>query len=224
MASSLHIEFTGISGAGKTTTFIEVCKELERRNITFENLNLINSRKINAYNLFILLKCLYLVFSLKPNGLKGLKKIFKHIVSFKIRYSASSNKYKTHLLDEGIFHKIRDISRHSKEKEMIKIAEKVFKSINTPDIVISIEANADIIFKRRIKRDRKNDVIDYRVISIYVSQYNETIETIEYVRDNKKKKLELVRIKNESDDDIENNAKIIVDEIEKQLFFKNNIK
>ncbi len=224
MSNSLYVEFTGISGSGKSTTFIEVSKELERRSIGFDNLNLVQTRKISLNNFFIFFKCIGLTFYLNPKDLFGFKKILKNLASFQIRYLAASQNYKVHLMDEGIFHKIRDITRNSKEQEMIKVAKKIFRHIDPPDIIISIETNADIIFKRRIKRDRKNDVIDYRVISIYVSQYNETIETIEYIRDNKKKKLELVRINNESDDYIENNAKIIVDEIEKQLFFKNDIK
>lgn len=55
------------------------------------------------------------------------------------------------IYDEGIFHKARALRRYSKEKSTIHMLTKFHKYIELPEILIVLEAEPQVIYKRRKK-------------------------------------------------------------------------
>lgn len=209
---STFVEFTGIAGVGKSTLFDEICKSLQKRDLQYDNLKLINVKKINLANIILLLKSLYLTFLISPKTFVGFKKTFRNIASHQIRCNSANDKVGLHISDEGIFHKIREFNRNSKEKSMTEIANKLFKYISIPDIVIVVEASADTIFYRRTKRNRANDVFEYKDIEKAVFKFGQTKEVIKFVKNSYKSTLNILEINN---DDNKINIEYIVDILEK---------
>lgn len=205
------IEFTGIAGVGKSTVFEEICETLQKRNIQYDNLKLVEVKKINLANIKLLLKTLYLTFLISPKTFVGFKKTFRNMASHQIRCNSANEKVALHISDEGIFHKIRGFDRNSNKKSMTDIANILFKHISIPDIVIVIEASVDTIFYRRTKRNRKHDVFEYKDIENAVHKFGQTKDVIKFVKDNYKSSLKILEINN---DDNKINIDQIVDILE----------
>lgn len=221
-SKSYSIEFTGISGVGKSTIIEEVCRLLNESEIVYDNLTKIKTSKANLRHMFPILKACYLALLVKPKSLKDFITTIKGLAIHQIIYKSIDEEKKLRVFDEGFIHKTRFISRFRsfrKNTKMINLINKLSKYNKLPDMIIIIEADSSLIMKRRIKRNRKNNKFNYESIIIEGKDedFENTIELLANGKNKQAQKIEVVRLDNINESDILTNANKIVDIINKHL-------
>jgi len=132
--------------------------------LSYDNLTKIKNKKFIFCYVFSLLKALYLTFIVKPKSFKGFINSFKGLGIYQILYNLIDENKHIRIFDEGLIHKIRALRRNIKNPDMINLISILSKYYKLPDMLIIIEANPNLIFERRIERNRKKDHFNYEAI------------------------------------------------------------
>ncbi|TYQ15958.1 UNVERIFIED_CONTAM: adenylate kinase [Acetivibrio alkalicellulosi] len=187
------IEFIGIAGTGKTTVLDSFISLKDISGIKLTNLSIYRNTSIKE-KIFTILKAIYLTYKLKPINIKGGIKILKLLCSYILKIKAIDNKQQIYFLDEGILHKTREINRHCKCDNMKEIINVIQKKIYIPDCIVVLEADADTIYERRLKRSRKNDFFSLEIIQQNVIDFKDTLCMVDYVKKIYKPVMKIIRI------------------------------
>lgn len=188
------VEFTGIAGIGKTTIVKQVSNKLEEQNII--NFDLSSSKKKVKFHENFSIECFRDVLLLRPKNLTGLLKNYRVLNSYFNKISRYMDILDgVVLLDEGIFHKIREIQRNSEDTSCIKVLDSINSHVQFPDYVIVLEADAETIYNRRFKRSRHRDNFNYEMIVKYVGDFSETLKMIEYSQKKYNSSMRIIKIK-----------------------------
>lgn len=206
------VEFTGVAGAGKSLIYEELSKLLSEKGIGFVDSKKINVTKIRYSDIYELSVSLYLTFKMKSKTITAFVKCLKKITSTVLFNKKTKKENELILVDEGVFHKLRDIDRKSREKNLIKKANDIFNYINSPDLVIVIKADPETILQRRTKRKRSNDTFDINDINNLVTTLDYTVNSIKNVQRN----IEIIEIDN-TDDTLEENINLLYETIRRKV-------
>lgn len=201
------VEFAGISGVGKSTLAKEVISILSEKKVPTYDISYSGKRpKITPKNMWALMKVLYYTCLLKPVSVKAFIKLFKHIGIRELAVMKIKNKNGLHIFDEGIIKiaafAVGDFSKIHNSVDFLNVC---FKYIRKPDILIVLEADPKIIYKRRKKRNNIQENFDYKsIVERYNNDdFNNTLEIF-------KRDIKVLKLKHESEIEIKRNALKIV--------------
>ena len=156
---TIIVEFTGVSGSGKTTYCNAIYNELKHRKVKVQQLspkkkNLIGVKGL-LFNPIKSIKLLNLTYQYQPTTFKKfIKGAWKIIKIIKI-YDYYHNNPALYLEDEGFFQKIGKISYNSHGYDKCDIIDRFSKEIHMPDAIFYIINTPQNIAFNRHKRDGK---------------------------------------------------------------------
>lgn len=207
-SKQISIEFIGVSGIGKSTLVEEVMSLLKKQNINYVDLT--TYKKTVFGNIAPLMKTLFIVSIFKPKSLKGFIQTFKKIGSHLITIHKGKNKNGIRVFDEGIFQKANAVARRYCNMEPLSFLNKSFKYIEKPDMLIVLEADPKLVFERRLKRNKPNDDLNYENIVRRHELLNKG-EDFNKALNNFNKEIKIIKLSNNSEDDLIKNAHKIVE-------------
>lgn len=175
------------------------------------------SRKICLRNIVPMIKALYITLTIKPISIIGFITTFKALSLLKMISISNDKQCNITIFDEGLFHKSRALKRFSKEPTLVNTLKKFSKIIGFPDILVILEADPDVIFRRRTKRNRTGDKFDYQSIVKEINldnpELNNILDNFKSLDTDGDRKIKVVRIKYNNDSDLIKNAMKITREI-----------
>lgn len=156
MKSAYIIEFTGVSGVGKTYIRSMLIQHLTKYGIDCgtTKLKYIDLFKINT--LLIFYNTLKLLMIGKPKSINRFIDSFRRwsimqMLFYKVKNCCFGEIV---VIDEGFFHKLRCVRRNSNEKVISgKIKENIKSNIYLPNMVVVVHAKHEDINSRKYNRD-----------------------------------------------------------------------
>lgn len=218
---ALFVEFIGVGGVGKSTLLNEIILQLETKGIPFDNL-FYKKKAISLSDAFSIINLLFTSLMIKPKTIFGFKKTLKLLAHYQLSCKLASKEKNVHIIDEGIFQKIRAIKLQSNKKNLYNLSSNILRSVQIPDIVVVVEASAEKIFQRRTLRVRESDSFTYQKVQEEVIDLHNVVKTIDEVKSVMKSKLIVIRINNEYDQNIKKNAEKVVNVLENLQQFRDS--
>lgn len=197
---------------GKSTVIKKVFNILDEKNIAYDNLTIHKGKKIKMKNIYPIFMALCLTFKFKPKSLLEAYKILRDL-AFHFIISSSSDEGKIiKIYDEGIIHKARALRRFCEKPDLNRMLVASFKYVEIPDVLIVLEASPEVIYKRRKKRNRQNDVFNYETIKKETKdlEVEEMFNVYRHDKNGLGKKIKIINVNNNKTDDIKIAATKIV--------------
>ena len=132
------VEFVGAAGVGKSFLAAKIYDELDRRNVSVMNFQLIPIRTNSVRNLLIVMRAAVITFLLNPKTLTLCMRSLKRLARYEIRRHSCESDHDIYICDEGIFQMLRSLHRNSRSHGMPEIADQLFKFVDLPDIVVVV--------------------------------------------------------------------------------------
>jgi len=232
MKKSLVVEFIGIPGSGKTTISNRVNEILKAKGITCcensDDLPTGIGRKFCLLHRYIMFFSSNLIFNSRAVStivnsdqvsLYDLKIALRAWLGSAYLLHTYRRKYGVRLIDQGIFQAIWQIGFGSRETKVVERSNRLFYEY--PDILVSIQASPDTIFRRIANRDGigrldKNIQVKPYLMEKAFRLFNEVMLSESSCNNGVKKLV----IDNDLDGNIDTKANIIVDFIMSELIFK----
>src|SRR5699024_8296233 len=121
------------------------------------NLTSYQSGKFKLRNILPILNALNLTLKMKPTSFFGAKKIMKNFAFHQILSNSTTNGSTFKIYDEGVFHKARSLRRYCRNPDLSSILKYCFQYLDLPDVLIILKADPEVIYERRMERNREND-------------------------------------------------------------------
>ena len=210
----LMVEFVGAAGVGKSTLAGAVYDSLTKRGIPANDMEALPVRKFRPGTFVFVLRAAFLAWLIKPKSTRSFATAVKKLARYDIRRRAASGAQGVHICSEGLFHGMRAFHRESRALDMIRIADRLCRYIEPPDVVVVVQASAEIVYARRVARARKNEVFSRVSVEADVRLVEDSVRTIEHVRRRIAPSLNVIRVNVESPG-ISSPADVLADTLEK---------
>lgn len=216
---SISIEFTGIAGVGKSTLVNKLLWNLDKEGIPYKDLTIYSRKKLTLRNILIFLKSLYITFIVKPTSIFGAIKIFKVLSIKQMLQREADPKNTVNVYDEGLFHCARSLRRYSRKPTNINTIKNFSRILSVPDILVILKAEPEIIYHRRKKRNRKNDVFNFKTIYKEVQDRDFDAALLALERDGKilGKNIKIIELNNNKDHKLQDHINQIIVTIKQYL-------
>lgn len=187
------VEFVGAAAVGKTFLAERLRDELCRKGMAVRCVDSIRSTR-GLKGLVVLAESAYLAALTRPASFSRYLESTKRIVRYMRRRKSCEGIAGFHLESEGIFQKVRALSRRSRSLGMIQIADLLFKYLAPPDVVVIVQASPATIFARRTARGRPNDEFTPDSVRDDALLTAETFQTVTHVQRQRTGRLHVIEV------------------------------
>jgi len=194
------VEFVGASGVGKSFLAARIYDELIQRNVSVAEFQSIRIMRNSVRNSLIVVQTALATLLLKPEKLSMYVGSVKRLARYNIRQRSCESGHDVYICDEGIFQMLRSLYRNSRSHSMTDIADRLFKLVSLPDIVVVVEAGTEKIFARRTDRNRQNDSFSRQSVNQDVLLLKDTIMAIKHIQRFPKTNMQMIVLDLEKDD------------------------
>jgi thymidylate kinase len=177
----VFVEFVGAAGVGKSFLAERLHDELRKRGLVVRGVDTIRWKK-GLKGLLVLASSAYLAALTQPSTLSRYLESTRRIALYKTRRQSCDGIAGFHIASDGIFHKMRALGRRSRSLDMIQIADRLFRYLAAPDVVIIVQASPATIFARRSARIRPRDEFTLESVRDDVAMTADTIRTVTHVQ------------------------------------------
>lgn len=188
------VEFVGAAGVGKSYLSDRVLQALQAGGLPARDFTLINKRRAGARSLVLLARAIYLASLMRQNTLSAFSIAAEIIWKYSIRREVGEQLEGIHITSEGLFHKLISFQRRSNGLAMNELADILFQKIEPPDAVVVVEASAEIIFARRVGRNRANDLFSPESVEDDLAMVRESVGAMEHIRRSIHPDMQILRI------------------------------
>ena len=190
----MMVEFVGAAGVGKTYISERVLDTLRERGFTARDFTCIDKRRAGAHSLVLLAKAVGLAARMRLRNASAFRKSVEIIWRYTLRREVGKQLDGIHVTSEGLFHKIISFHRRSDGLDMNELADILFREIEPPDVVIVLEADPDVVFTRRLARNRPNDRFSHESVQDDTAAVRRTVGAVEHIRATRNPAMQVLRI------------------------------
>jgi hypothetical protein len=176
------VEFIGPAGVDKTFLSQRVLEALWAKGIAARSFADFEISVAAPRTIASVVKAACLTVMTKPRSLSLFVRSFRGIFRYSSRRDICDRVAGIHITCEGLFHRNITLHRNSRWVSLIQLADRLFRWVRPPDVVVVVEGDAETVFDRRSARNRAHDVFSPESVRDDLAMLQLSLEAMDHIQ------------------------------------------